>query len=393
MQTRCDNTLYPMSDMNMSVSTQRQVIFRQTAGVCFAHAMINSILVTPVRDLLIGHLAARIDPMTQPELAFYNHAIDVITKWNVPTGDTCKFGDIFSQLDKDSYSNITRVTLLAFLRRMKETDSDDYVVDHSISRNKQVDLFFVFCAQKFASIFFEGAKLDARSIEGTKCSILVESFIKLLKLCDVKCTPNDLDTVMECVFDGGTMFAVIRAPIGTDSKLDCNCVGGILCSNATNHAVAFSVVNNRIRVYDSNDRKPYDLCAFAQKYSKELVKANAVTAHMCGEGGSQEDVLLTFFEHGEGYSMSYYVQMNPQVGGMIETRSAYAPALHFRDTALMEAPVPEEALCVCLMSIALANIVQEPSQVRSHVGGGYNQYANYVLAAVVAAMSVMGGNK
>lgn len=377
----CANTRHPSADTNESVSTQRQVIFRQTDGVCYAHALINSILVTPVRELLIGHLETRVSAMTDSEVAYCERAIDAMMEW-APGRDTT-FHEIVPKLRRTSYANITRAMLLAFFRRMTETDADDYVVDHSVSLNQQADVFFIFCAQKFESYVKKKTDLREVHVIGDSAENINTSFFKLLSLCGVALKRQNHYTT-ECVFDGGSLFVVTGdAPIIRDA-IDCKCVGGLLLSTKVGHAMAYSVVGERIRVFDSNFGKPYDLCDFLKKYTRFFKSNKDRVNHTCDETRSQMDVLETIFDLGYGSSTSYYVRKNPQNGGMLMTLAPYAPVL--REPKAYEEPAPEDEVYACLMSLALAQMVEDTPQ----GGGGSRRYANYVLAAIVAAMAVFG---
>jgi hypothetical protein len=377
----CDNTRFPEADDNANVSTQRQILYRQTDGVCYAHALINSVLVTPVRELLAGHLATRVSKMTTNDVAFCENAISVMMSWS-PGRESMK---LHPRLRRNSYANITKAMLLAFLRKMAETDADDFVVDHGVGRNPQVDIFFIFCAQKFQSLLL---KKDVRNVEviGERADQVNASFFKLLELCDVELKRNGSQT--ECIFDGGSLLVVTGDPPVTGGAIDCKCVGGLLLSTAARHATAYSVVGERIRVFDSNFAKPYDLCDFVMRY-KAVIPPRSISSHTCRPDGpdaplSQLDVLTSIFDNGWGASTTYYVRKNPHSGGMLKTFAASASAARFHEPELFE-PAPANELYACLMSLALAKMVDAPVQ-----GGGGRRYANYALAAIVAAMAVFG---
>lgn len=376
----CDNTRHPFTDTNMDVSTQRQILFRQTDGVCYAHALINSILVTPVRELLMGHLETRVSKMTDNDVAFCERGIDAVMAWTPGTEFT--FLEFMPKLRRSSYANITRAMLLAFFRRMTETDADDYVVDRSVSFNVQADVFFVFCAQKLESRFMKKTGMAGVTMIGEKVDKIGSAFFKLLSLCDVAVKRRKDAT--ECVFDGGSLLVVTGEPPTYGDAIDCKCVGGLLLSTKVGHAMAYSVVGERIRVFDSNFGKPYDLCDFVKKYRKFFQNNEARDLHECDEKQSHIDVLETVFDMGYGWSTSYYVRKNPHGGGMVDTLAA--PRIEIREPVIYDQPeVPEDEIYACLMSLALAHMVEAPSQ-----SGGGRRYVNYALAAIVAAMAVFG---
>jgi hypothetical protein len=332
----------------------------------------NSILVTPVRDLLIEHLRPRVDDLSLNDTEFCRNAVSVMSSWTKDTPFDVS-STFLRRVRPSSYVNITKAMLLAFMERMADGDADDFIFDPSNGNNPYIEIFFIFCAQRWQRMYLENKKnrvFDA-DVNGLDLQTLYNSFAELLRMCDVQTIT--IPGGYECIFDGGKVMMMTEEPV-VDDAIDCKCVGGILVSSDVGHGMAYAVTDGRVKVFDSNYKASYDLCDFGERYKRYINKLG----YACVDYSHAN--LMRRFPN----SLSYYIHTNEQSGGMLKTMVSTSPAdTAYGRHALLE---PEHhEMYPCLMSIALAAMV-EPKQ----EGGGRAGLAGWVLGGITVAMAVVG---
>lgn len=277
------------------VAKRRQVVYVQGAGTCYAHAMVNAILMSPMREMMVN-MGDRLDSSESSTFLAKVHSFvedcwhddsvqgswELVQSWRqdlqAALGDLSseqaeaqkdeleavvlaeeagfiemmneRFNQLIENFETIQFETMIALVMARICKNMQQFDT----VKRPPSRNIKVDWLYALVCGKFPH---KSIKPNAYVDVGEGAS-LDEGLIDYLFACLGEIEGNEVvyntDKVYTLHMQGEAYAAqsVKDPPVALNNTIDGAAVSGTMFFRGAGHAVAWANLDGRLVVYDSN---------------------------------------------------------------------------------------------------------------------------------------------